>query len=673
LKIKLAKTAGFCFGVDRAMNMMDKLVRDKEKVATLGPIIHNPQVIDNLKNSGVSIIDAPEEAANDQSIVIRTHGVTKDVFERCDKIAKKVYNATCPYVQKIHKIVSNNSDENSVVLIAGDENHPEVIGIRSYCNGTSYVLKNANELENLLKNNPTISQKRVIMVAQTTFNTKEWQKNLKILHFLCTNAIIFDTICSATEERQKEAIALSRECQLMIIIGGRTSSNTAKLKAVCEENCQTILIETSDELSQYDLSGYDTVGVTAGASTPACIIKEVLETMSETVKEQNIPEVEATEKTAEDLAFEAALEESLNAMSSDQKVKGVVMGISPSEIQVDIGRKHAGFIPMDEYSNDPTADAKKELKIGDEIDLIIMKTNDQEGTVMLSKRRFDSIGAWLKVVEAEETGEILEGVVTEVIRGGILVTSNGARVFVPASLATVSRNDSLEDLLKTKVRFKVIEINKQRRRAVGSIKTVLIEERKAASEALWATLAEEQVYTGVVKSMTSYGAFVDIGGVDGMIHISELSWKRIKHPSDIVNIGDTVEVFIKALDTEKKKISLGFKKAEDNPWEILRRDYPVDTVVDAKVVGMTTFGAFAQIIPGIDGLIHISQIADRRIEKPADVLEVGEVVKAKITAIDFDKKRVSLSIRALIEPQEEAAEEVAEEAAEEVAEETTEE
>ncbi|MBQ6708575.1 MAG: S1 RNA-binding domain-containing protein, partial [Clostridia bacterium] len=498
---------------------------------------------------------------------------------------------------------------------------------------------------------------------------KEWQKNLKILHFLCTNAIIFDTICSATEERQKEAIELSKECQLMVIIGGRTSSNTAKLKAVCEENCQTVLIETADELNQYDLNGYDTVGVTAGASTPACIIKEVLETMSETVKEQNIPEVEATEKSAEEASFEALLEESLSAMNSDQKVKGVVMGITPSEIQVDIGRKHAGYVPMDEYSNDPTADATKELKIGDEIDLIIMKTNDQEGTVMLSKRRFDSIGAWLKVVEAQETGEILEGVVTEVIRGGLLVTSNGARVFVPASQATVSRNVELEDLLKTKVRFKVMEINKQRRRAVGSIKTVLIEERKAASEALWANLAEEQVYTGVVKSMTAYGAFVDIGGVDGMIHISELSWKRIKHPSEIVNIGDTVEVFIKALDREKGKISLGFKKAEDNPWEILRRDYPVDTVVDAKIVGMTTFGAFAQIIPGIDGLIHISQIADRRIEKPADVLEVGEVVKAKITAIDFDKKRVSLSIRALIEPKEEVVEEAVEEAAEDTTEE----
>ncbi len=673
LKIKLAKTAGFCFGVDRAMNMMDKLVSQREKVATLGPIIHNPQVIENLKNNGVSIIENPEEATDGQSIVIRTHGVTKDVFERSQKVADKIYNATCPYVQKIHKIVSNNSDENSVVLIAGDENHPEVVGIRSYCNGTSYVLKNSEELENLLKNNPEIAQKRVIMVAQTTFNTKEWQKNLKILHFLCTNAIIFDTICSATEERQKEAIELSKECQLMIIIGGRTSSNTAKLKAVCEENCQTVLIETADELNQYDLNGYDTVGVTAGASTPACIIKEVLETMSETVKEQNIPEVEATENTAEDASFEALLEESLNAMNSDQKVKGVVMGITPSEIQVDIGRKHAGYVPMDEYSNDPTADATKELKIGDEIDLIIMKTNDQEGTVMLSKRRFDSIGAWLKVVEAEETGEILEGVVTEVIRGGVLVASNGARVFVPASQATVSRNVELEDLLKTKVRFKVIEINKQRRRAVGSIKTVLIEERKAASEALWATLAEEQVYTGVVKSMTAYGAFVDIGGVDGMIHISELSWKRIKHPSEIVNVGDTVEVFIKALDREKKKISLGFKKAEDNPWEILRRDYPVDTVVDAKIVGITTFGAFAQIIPGIDGLIHISQIADRRIEKPADVLEVGEVVKAKITAIDFDKKRVSLSIRALIEPQEEAVEEATEEVVEETAEETTEE
>ena len=366
-------------------------------------------------------------------------------------------------------------------------------------------------------------------------------------------------------------------------------------------------------------------------------------------------------KSIDEMDFSEALEENLKSMSTDQKVKGVVMGFSPTEIQVDIGRKHAGFVPLEEYSNDPNADPQKDLKIGDEIDLIIMKTNDAEGTVMLSKKRFDAAKAWNDVMEGETDGAIFEGVVTDVIKGGVLVQTQGIRVFVPASLATESRNQPLEDLLHTKVKLRIIEVNKQRKRAVGSIKAVLREARKEKAEAFWAQAAVGQVYEGTVKSLTNYGAFVDIGGVDGMVHISELSWKRIKHPSDVLKVGDVIEVYIKGLDEEKKKISLGYRKAEDNPWEILRRDYPVGSVVDAEIVGMTTFGAFARVIPGIDGLIHISQIANRHIEKPQDELSIGQTVQVKITGIDFDKKRVSLSIRALLDPmdKEEAAEEEA--------------
>ena len=406
--------------------------------------------------------------------------------------------------------------------------------------------------------------------------------------------------------------------------------------------------------------------------------------MSEIVKETTNIQVEEVPSeaanTADEMDFSAALEASLSNMSTDQKVKGVVMGITPTEIQVDIGRKHAGFVPMDEYSADPNADAAKELKVGDEIDLIIMKTNDAEGTVMLSKKRFDAQKAWVDIIDAEEDGRILEGTVTEVIKGGVLVVSNGVRVFIPASLATERRDEPLEELLKKTVKFRIIEVNKQRRRAVGSIRSVLKDEKKEAAEAFWAQAEVGQKYTGVVKSMTNYGAFVDIGGVDGMVHISEMSWKRIKNPSEVFSIGQEVDVYIKALDAENRKISLGYRKDEDNPWEILRKNYPEGTVIEAEIVGMTTFGAFARVIPGIDGLIHISQIADRHISKPQDVLKVGEKVTCKITAIDFDKKRVSLSIRALIEKDEdEAAEDApaeaeaqeapaAEEAAEEAAE-----
>jgi 4-hydroxy-3-methylbut-2-enyl diphosphate reductase len=439
----------------------------------------------------------------------------------------------------------------------------------------------------------------------------------------------------------------------MIVIGGRESSNTAKLRDVCMKNCTTYLIETADELPLSVLKESECIGITAGASTPASIIKEVLDTMSE-INEgagQNLMENNAEGN------FEEMLEESLKNLNTDEKVHGVVVGITPSEVYVDVGRKQAGFIPAAELSADPNVRPEDLVKVGDEMDLLIMRTNDQEGTIMLSKKRLDAAKGWEAVTAAEESEAVLTGIVTEVIKGGVIAVTNGVRVFIPASQATASRGDPLEDLLKKEVKFRIIEVNRGRRRAVGSIRSVLKDERKAQAEKFWETAEEGKEYTGVVKSLTAYGAFVDLGGIDGMIHISELSWGRIKHPSEVVNVGDTVQVYIKGLDQEKGKISLGYKRAEDNPWEILKRDYPVGTVCDVTIVGMTAFGAFARIIPGIDGLIHISQIADHRIEKPQDVLKVNDVVKAKITEIDFDKKRVSLSIRALLEPVEQAAEE----------------
>lgn len=366
------------------------------------------------------------------------------------------------------------------------------------------------------------------------------------------------------------------------------------------------------------------------------------------------------EKSFDEMSFEEALEASLNNLNTDQRVKGVVLSVGPTEVQVDIGRKHAGYIPANELSNDPNANPEDLVKVGDVLDLIVMRTNDQEGVVTLSKRRYDAMLGWEKIVAAKEENTVLEGVVTEIIKGGLLVISHGSRVFIPASQATAFRGDPLEDLLGKTVQFRVLEINRGRR-VVGSIRSVLRDQRKAMSEELWKTIAVGNHYTGRVKSLTSYGAFVDIGGVDGMVHISELSWQRIKHPSEVVNVGDTIEVTVKDVDFEKKKISLTYKKAEDNPWEILKRDYNVGDVVDAVIVSMTTYGAFARVIPGIDGLIHISQIADHHVEKPSDELKIGEEVKVKIIEIDFDRKRVSLSIRALKEADAPAEEEAGEE------------
>ncbi|MBQ4573293.1 MAG: bifunctional 4-hydroxy-3-methylbut-2-enyl diphosphate reductase/30S ribosomal protein S1 [Clostridia bacterium] len=644
VQITLAKTAGFCFGVNRAVTMLYDLVDKGENICTLGPIIHNPQVIDDLSSKGVNIIDNVQSVTTDKKVVIRTHGVEKSSLDFCVNNSIDFIDATCPFVKKIHKIVEKNSSETLPVLMAGDSKHPEVIGIKSYCNGECFIFNSAEELENILNNNTFNPVKPFIVVSQTTFSIKEWKKCIKIINLYYTNAIIFDTICNATEERQAEALLLSKKNDIMIIIGGRTSSNTAKLKAVCEPNCPTYLIETAKELLDIAFCDVHSIGVTAGASTPDSIIKEVLKTMSEIFENANTINKEET------AGFEQMLEESLSTMSSDQNVIGTVVGFTATEIQVEIaGRKHTGYVSFDEYSDDPSADPRAELKVGDEIKLRIMKTNDVEGTIKLSKRLYDRGAIW-ENLEADDT--IHTGVVTGIVgdNKGVFVQDGAIKVFVPASLAKLRRNDSLEELVKTTVEYKIIEVNKMRRKVVGSIREVAAAKKKEIEDAFWANVTEGAVYTGTVRSLTNYGAFVDLGGVDGMVHISELSWQRIKHPSEIVKVGDTVEVYVKELDTENKKISLGYKKVEDNPWEILKRDYPVDSEVECKIVSLTSFGAFAQIIPGVDGLIHISQIAYKHIGTPAEVLKVGDVVKAKIMEIDFDKKRVSLSIKALLEP-----------------------
>lgn len=651
MKIILAKSAGFCFGVNRAVTIVNNLLEEGKKVTTLGPIIHNPHMVAELAERGVEIADIPNDLSSmDRTLVIRSHGVPQSVIDEIEQKGISYENATCPFVSKIHQIVKDNSREGKVVLIAGDENHPEVQGIVGHCEGEHYIFKNYEDLGKLLKKLENIENISICVVAQTTYDVKEWKNCLKLLKKVYTNAKIFDTICSATSIRQSEAEELASISDIMVVIGGRQSSNTAKLFSVCKSNCErTYLIESAAELDDIALIDADIIGITAGASTPARIIKEVFNTMTENI--------EKTENTAEN--FAELLEESLKNFNTDEKVHGVVVGIAPNEVYVDVGRKQAGFIPLAELSNDPNAKAEDLVKIGDELDLLIMRTNDQEGTIMLSKKRLDAIKGWDEIIKANEEDTPVTGFVTDVVKGGVIAVANGVRVFIPASQATATRGEPLENLLKKEVSFKIIEVNKGRRRAVGSIRAILKEERQKLADKFWETAEIGKKYTGTVKSLTSYGAFVDIGGIDGMIHISELSWGRIKHPSEVVKVGDTVEVYIKDLDREKGKISLGYKNTEDNPWEILKRDYPEGTVTEATIVGMTDFGAFANILPGIDGLIHISQISTERIEKPQDVLKIGDKVTVKITKIDFDKKRISLSIRELLEDKksEEATEE----------------
>lgn len=651
MKITIAKTAGFCFGVDRAVNLAFEYADKHKNVCTLGPIIHNPQIVEQLRQKGVTCVNKVTDLPKDATVVIRSHGVAQAVFDEIEAQQLSYVDATCPFVQNIHHIVKEQSEQGRAILIAGDSAHPEVLGIKGHCNGAVCVFKTAEELQNVLNQSSNYTEKRCSMVAQTTFNTLEWQKCVEIAKKVCTNLRIFDTICIATAKRQQEAIELARKNDLMVVVGGRTSSNTAKLFQICSDITRCILVERAEELYDYDFAQVTNIGVTAGASTPACIIKEVQKTMSEILKNQE-----------EEISFEELLDQSFKSTYNGKKETGVVVGIAPNELQVDIGTKHAGYVPLSEFTDDPNAKLEDLVKKGDKLELLVVRVNDVEGTVMLSKKRLDQIAGLEKIENAYETGEVLDGVVVEVVKGGVIVSCLGSKIFVPASKATLSRNDELESLLKKNVQFKVIDLKKERgrKRAIGSIKDVALKAREEAAEKFWASVEVGKIYKGEVKSLTSYGAFVDLGGVDGMVHISELSWNRIKHPSDVVKVGEILEVYVKDIDSENKKISLGYKKTEDNPWEIIKRDYPVGTVVKAKIVSITTFGAFAQIIPGVDGLIHISQISYERVDKVADVLSVGNEVDVKITEIDTDKQRVSLSMKALLEAPVQAEDETAE-------------
>lgn len=667
MPVTVAKTAGFCFGVRRAVDTVYRQLEEScrtesPKLYTLGEIIHNPQVVEELNDLGaVAVEQLPELLTLEQTekipVIIRSHGVPHSVYEAFEQNGIPYVDATCPYVRQIQKIVADQPQD-TLVLVAGDAKHPEVKGIIGHCNATFVTFESAEELQKITENSPNLAKMNSVMVAQTTFNASEWQKCVETAKKLYTKPKIFDTICKATLMRQTEAAHLAEVSDIMIVIGGRHSSNTRKLSDICSRYCKTIWVETAQELlnGQADvvcqIAAGSRVGVTAGASTPVRIIKEVQKTMSEILKE-------------EEMSFEEMLDQSFKSTYTGEKVKAVVTSVAPNEITVDIGTKHTGYVPLAELTSDPSLKPEDIVKKGDEIELVVLRVNDVEGTVMLSKKRLDAQAGFEKVMAAAGTGEVLSGTVTDVVKGGVLAITEGVKVFIPASLSGVSKNEPLEQLLKQKVDFVIREVNEKRHRAVGSIKDVLKEQKKALEEKFWGEVEVGKRYQGVVKSLTSYGAFVDLGGVDGMVHISELSWLRIKHPSDVVKVGDVLDVYVKDIDTENKKISLGYKKTEDNPWEVLKRDYEIGSVVTAKVVSMTAFGAFAQIIPGVDGLIHISQISNERINKPQDVLTIGQEVQVQITDIDFDKKRVSLSMKALLDDSaEEAAEEVSAEDAE---------
>ena len=643
MNIHVAESAGFCFGVNRAVELVERVAKNGKRVCTLGPIIHNRHAVAHFEEMGVRVIESPREATARDTVIIRSHGVTRAVQEELEATGAEVVDATCPFVKRIHGIVSKAEEEGALPIIIGTRSHPEVVGIAGWC-GACKIFETPEELENWIKSGEIQPDFPVYMVCQTTSTESLWKKCGEIAKKQFTNLKIFDTICKATEFRQSEAAQLSKNCQAMVVVGDTHSSNTGRLAMICREHCERVLlVDNASELEPGFFRGVADVGITAGASTPAWIIKEVNKTMSE------ITNVETGEES-----FAELLEQSIKTLNTGDKVTGIVTGIGATEVQIDLGTKHAGYIPYDEVSTDPNVKPEDILKVGDEIEVFVVRVNDQEGTCQLSKKKLDGMKIWDDMAAWCEEKATVEGTITEENKGGLVANIKGIRVFIPASQSGIAKGGDMAGMVGKTVQMKITEVNRARRRVIGSIRAVNSEARKAAQEKIWNEIEVGAKYHGVVKSLTSYGAFVDIGGVDGMVHVSELSWNRIKTPADVVSVGDEIDVYVISFDPVKHKISLGYKTAEMNPWNQFMTKYNVGDVVDAKIVKLMTFGAFAEILPGVDGLIHISQIADKRIGKPEDVLAEGQEVRVKITDVDAENKRISLSIRALLE---EAAEE----------------
>ncbi|MGI6012807.1 MAG: bifunctional 4-hydroxy-3-methylbut-2-enyl diphosphate reductase/30S ribosomal protein S1 [Oscillospiraceae bacterium] len=650
-QLTISKSAGFCFGVSRSIDLVEKMLSEGGSCYSLGQLIHNDAVVRSLADRGLKVVEEVSEIPEGARVIIRSHGIPKSVYTDLERKGVEVIDATCPKVSHIHKIVAQASTEGRTPVIIGSVNHPEVQAICGWCEHP-HVFLDDKELAEWLQSDPKNCEIPLTVVYQTTQTKEKLENSQKILNLECTNVKVFDTICSATSTRQKEARLLAETCDAMVVIGGKHSANSVHLAEICRMYCGNVqFVDSADELDLEALNRAEKIGITAGASAPSWIIKEVKQKMCDEIKieettAENIPEAEETEKS-----FAELLEESIKTINNGDTVSGVVVAITSTEITVDLGTKHSGFIPVEDFTDGTDAKIEDLIKIGDQVEASVVRVNDVEGTVMLSKKRLDAVKNWNEIEAAQEEGTVLEGVVTEENKGGVVVFIKGIRVFVPASQTGLGKDAPMSGLLKQTVRLRITEVNRSRRRVVGSIRAVQYKERKERAEKIWNEIEIGKHYNGKVKSLTSYGAFVDIGGIDGMVHVSELSWSRIKQPSDVLSVGDDVDVYVINFDKDSHKISLGYKDPDGNPWTKFTNAYEVGSVANVKIVKLMPFGAFAEVIPGVDGLIHISQIANRRIGKPDEVLTVGETVDAKITNIDDDNKKISLSIRALSEPE----------------------
>ncbi|NLG87753.1 MAG: bifunctional 4-hydroxy-3-methylbut-2-enyl diphosphate reductase/30S ribosomal protein S1 [Clostridiaceae bacterium] len=632
-EIILAKTAGFCFGVANAVETAFQVLKENPgKTRIYGELIHNRQVSDALAEKGAFSIQSPDQLEPGDHVVIRAHGIGEDLYNEIKSKDVVIHDATCPYVRKIHRLVREKHDEGCRIVIAGDREHPEVIGVNGWCGNEAFIVSEPEEVE-LLPD----TDECMFVVAQTTMKPEKYREICDALKKKFANVIKSDTICNATEKRQREALEISRKSDVMIVIGGRNSSNTRKLFEICSENCQRAYkVETAADIPPLN-NNINTVGITAGASTPDWVIKEVIKKMEEMLNRQ---------ETENEISFEKAFEESeVNSIRAGEVVKGRIIGYNTSEVFVDLGYKADGTISMEEFLEDPDFDPERDLKEGDEILVYVIKVNDGEGNVSLSKKRVDSIKGMEEIDQAFNNKTPLEATVREVVNGGVVANYKGIRVFIPASQISDRYVKDLNEFLKKKVKFEVVEMSKNKRRVVGSCRNVIEKEREARLEEFWNNVEIGQEYTGKVKSLTNFGAFVDLGVVDGLIHVSELSWKKINKPSDVLKVGQTVTVRILGFDKEKQKVSLGYRKPEDNPWYNIEEKYSVGDEVTGKIVRLVPFGAFVELEDGVEGLVHISQISNVRLGKPDEVLSVGQEVKMKVLEVNPDLKKISLSIR----------------------------
>lgn len=644
--IRVAESAGFCFGVKRAIEMAYEAIGVEPKLYSYGQLIHNKTVTDDLASKGLEIVESLD-GLTEGTLLIRSHGVGKALYDEAEAKGLKILDGTCPFVKKIHDIVHDKLAEGMGIIIVGDGTHPEVIGINGWCENAAVILED----EEAAKTKEIPEKEKYAVVVQTTFRQAKFDKILEILQDRGVNMEIHNTICSATEKRQTEAEELSKTVDKMIVIGGKNSSNTQKLVEICAKNCgNTVHIETICDLVLNNFGKDDKIGITAGASTPPAIIKEVVVTMSEALENavQNLG-------GSEEATFEQMLEESLVTLHTGDVVKGTVIQVVNEEVSVNLGFKSDGIIARGEFSSDPTVIPSKTVQPGDEIEVFVVRVNDGDGNVMLSRKRIEAQKGIEEIEAAYNDKAVVTGTVTNVVKGGLIAVVNGVNVFIPSSQVSNRFIEDLSVFNGQELEFNIIEVDRVKRRFIGGRKALVEQEIAAKRAALFETIQAGSRVNGTVSRLTDFGAFVDLGGVDGLIHISEMSWGRISNPKEVLKEGQEVEVFVLDVDKEKGKISLSLKDADKNPWKLAAEKYAVGSIVEGKVVRMVPFGAFVELEPGVDGLVHISQIANKHVVKPEDELKVGEIINVKVLEVNPEQKKISLSKRQADAPVEEAA------------------